>query len=73
MAVVSELYSDACALIQQAACDMYEDLHDEKGNPINDAEYVASMLVEYRKWLLIEIDLIRETAKEFSTDACLPS
>jgi hypothetical protein len=52
---------------------MYEDLHDEKGNPINDAEYVASMLVEYRKWLLIEIDLIRETAKEFSTDACLPS
>tara|TARA_R110000772_G_scaffold92111_1_gene188763 strand:+ start:5150 stop:5341 length:192 start_codon:yes stop_codon:yes gene_type:complete len=48
------------------ACDlMYESLHDNNGNPLTDVEPAIEVVTSCRKWLLLEIDLIRECVKEY--------
>jgi hypothetical protein len=44
---------------------MYESLHDNNGNPLTDVEPAIEVVTSCRKWLLLEIDLIRECVKEY--------
>jgi len=41
-----------------------ECMHDDKGEPINDLEYINKGIAELRQSMNIEIDLIRELSKE---------
>ena len=63
--LLSEIYAGACSRIQQAGSDLYEALHKDNGDPIGSRELVVDIVGEYRKWLLIEVDLIREAVREY--------
>jgi uncharacterized protein HemX len=62
---LSDMYSKACARLQQAAADLYEDLHTNQGDPKTDVAKVTDVVGAYRRWLLVEADFIRELAKEY--------
>lgn len=56
---LSRMYNIACARAQSVVIDMYESLHDEKGNPVRDPELVR--------------EIIRNTVKEIRTEFSLAS
>ena len=62
---LSEMYAMSCARLQQAASELYEDLHTKQGSPKTDVPEVIEMITAYKRWLVIEADLIRELAKEY--------
>tara|TARA_R110002012_G_C11519574_1_gene599304 strand:+ start:226 stop:396 length:171 start_codon:yes stop_codon:yes gene_type:complete len=43
-----------------------EFLHNDEGEPINDTEGITKSILELRQAMNIEIDLIREVAKEYN-------
>ena len=61
---LSKMYADACDRIQKAGADLYETLHDNKGRPEHDVTAVIDIVAEHRRWILIELDFIREAVKE---------
>jgi hypothetical protein len=61
---LSELYGVACARIQQAGSDLYEDLHHADGDPIGNLGEVVDKLALYKRYILSEVDFIREVVRE---------
>lgn len=51
--------------MHEATTILYEAIHDYNGDPHVDVEYVKDRLTEYRKWISDEIDLIRQTIREY--------
>jgi len=43
-----------------------EFMHTDEGEPISDAEGITKAILELRQSMNIEIDLIREIAKEYN-------
>jgi hypothetical protein len=64
-AELSKIYGGACNRMHEAVTHLYEALHDYQGDPHIDVGYVVDRVSEYRRWLLIEADMIREAVKEF--------
>lgn len=62
---LSEIYEKACGRIRLASCELYENLHDDRGQPLYEKEPVIDALLEFKEWCSIEIDLI-QTAQEES-------
>ncbi len=58
-------YMGACKRMHEACTDLYESLHDKKGDPISDVSVVSSAVSKYRGWFMIEADLIREAVKQY--------
>tara|TARA_R100000005_G_C5001241_1_gene208324 strand:+ start:3987 stop:4208 length:222 start_codon:yes stop_codon:yes gene_type:complete len=65
---VSETYFTACERIHDAADMLYESLHDEDGNAVNEFNEVLKKIKDFRDWVNIEIDLVREVCKEYEND-----
>ena len=65
---VSETYFIACERIHDAADMLYESLHNDDGNAVTDFNEVLNKIKDFRDWVNIEIDLVREACKEYEND-----
>jgi hypothetical protein len=63
---LSERYFDAFDRMYYNLSEVIEMLHDEDGDPISDPEVVGDIVVTLRQYINLEMDLIRELAKEYS-------
>ena len=63
---LSKTYFGACSRMQEACDALYEALHTSSGQPDTCVESVYDSISEYRRWLLIEADLIREAVKQYN-------
>ena len=60
-------YCKACVRMRKQVTAYYDDfMHDEKGEPITDTEKINRAILELRQAMNIELDLIREAAKEIN-------
>lgn len=64
---LSELYHLACARSQEVLVDLYEDLHDEDGQPIvhDDLDSIKSRVQQAVKEIRTELSLINSAVEEF--------
>ena len=53
-------YSRAALRMHKAIDELYEDLHDDYGDPITDEYYVLDMIGKFRHIIWLETDLIKE-------------
>ena len=61
-------YCTACARMRQHITAYYDEfMHDEDGEPIQDTDKINRAILELRQAMNIELDLIREAAKERNT------
>ena len=65
---VSETYFIACKRIHDAADMLYESLHNNDGNAVTEFNEVLNKIKDFRDWVNIEIDLVREACKEYEND-----
>ena len=65
---VSETYFIACERIHDAADMLYESLHNNDGNAVTEFNEVLNKIKDFRDWVNIEIDLVREACKEYEND-----
>ena len=65
---VSETYFIACERIHDAADMLYESLHNDDGNAVTEFNEVLNKIKDFRDWVNIEIDLVREVCKEYEHD-----
>jgi hypothetical protein len=65
---VSETYFIACERIHDAADMLYESLHNDDGNAVTEFNEVLNKIKDFRDWVNIEIDLVREACKEYEND-----
>jgi len=65
---VSETYFIACERIHEAADMLYESLHNDDGNAVTEFNEVLNKIKDFRDWVNIEIDLVREACKEYEND-----
>ena len=63
---VSKSYCTALSMIHDLTSKMYEDIHDEKGNPILDEDYLYLKTQEYKKIVRGELDMIKSTASQYN-------
>ena len=64
---LSQTYFDACIRMRFYVTSFYDEfLHNDEGEPINDTEGITKSILELRQAMNIEIDLIREVAKEYN-------
>ena len=58
-------YCKACTRMRQYITAYYDEfMHDEDGEPITDTDKINRAILELRQAMNIELDLIREAAKE---------
>lgn len=64
---LSQAYFDACTRMRFYVTAFYDEfMHTDEGEPISDAEGITKAILELRQSMNIEIDLIREIAKEYN-------
>lgn len=64
---ISELFHIACARSQEVLVDLYEDLHDDDGEPIiyEDTDWVKVRVQQAVKEIRTELSLINSAVEEF--------
>lgn len=65
---VSKTYFQACERIHDAADMLYESLHEEDGEALTEFSEILIKIKDFRDWVNIEIDLVREVCKEHEND-----
>jgi hypothetical protein len=63
---LSTTFFGACDRMHQACTQLYEGLHKQDGTVNTSTEQVLDKISEYKKWMLIEADLIREAVREYN-------
>lgn len=63
---LSERYFEAFERMHHNLSEILEMLHDDNGDAIDDPDVVGDVVVTLRQYLNLEMDLIRELAKEYS-------
>lgn len=63
---LSERYFEAFERMHYNLSEILEMLHDDNGDAIDDPDVVSDVVVTLRQYLNLEMDLIRELAKEYS-------
>jgi len=63
---LSERYFEAFERMHHNLSEILEMLHDDHGDAIDDPDVVSDVVVTLRQYLNLEMDLIRELAKEYS-------
>ena len=63
---LSQTYYGACSRMQEACRELYEALHTSSGEVATSTDKVYDTISEYRRWMLIEADLIREAVKQYN-------
>ncbi len=64
MQSVSKSYYTALSMVHDLTTELYERVHDHKGNPILDEEYLYNVIQEYKKIVRGELDMIKSAAKQ---------
>jgi hypothetical protein len=64
MPTLSETYLGACERMHKATSTLYEELHNDNGEPHKQIDQVLDIVNKYKRWVLIEVDLIREACRE---------
>ena len=54
----------ACERMHKATSTLYEELHNDNGEPHKQIDQVLDIVNKYKRWVLIEVDLIREACRE---------
>lgn len=62
---LSEMYALATKRMTAAMAQMYEDLHDEEGDPLETLEAVERAIADAKKQIQLEVDLIKQAVIEF--------
>lgn len=62
---LSEYYSLASLKVHALIDELYESLHDEKGEPLTEYEDVLDTVLRVRKSMFEELDLIKSIVREF--------
>ena len=58
-------YCGACVRMREHVTAFYDEfMHDEEGEPITDKDKINRAILDLRQAMNIELDLIREAAKE---------
>lgn len=63
---LSERYFEAFERMHHNLSEILEMLHDDNGDAIDDPDVVSDVVITLRQYLNLEMDLIRELAKEYS-------
>ncbi len=63
---LSNLYFVTCNEIHEITSKLYEDLHKDNGEPINNWEQVIDTMLDYRKGVLAEIEGVRSACEEYN-------
>lgn len=58
------VYFIALDRVQALTTELYEELFDKNGNPIEDLEKIVSAVMHYRKRVNIEIDMVKSACRE---------
>ena len=61
---LSEIYHLACSRSQESLVDLYEELHDKKGNPIVNNDLIKSKIQQSIKEIRTELSLISSAVEE---------
>jgi len=61
---LSQMYFRATARIHDLANELYEELHNPAGFPIEDPEQIAIITNKYSRWIRSELDFIRSVNQE---------
>jgi len=64
MQSVSKSYYTALSMVHDLTTELYERVHDHKGNPILDEEYLYDVIQEYKKIVRGELDMIKSAARQ---------
>lgn len=64
MKSVSKSYYTALSMVHDLTTELYERVHDHKGNPILDEEYLYDVIQEYKKIVRGELDMIKSAARQ---------
>jgi hypothetical protein len=65
---LSEYFYIACDRIHQVIDDLFESLHDEKGEPLMTTEQVEKAMEGVRAALYQELDLIKSIVDEYESE-----
>lgn len=63
---LSRLYFVACNRISEASTELYEKIHTRKGEAVFEVDDVLDEIKKFQKQSLAEIDLIRQSVKEYN-------
>jgi len=64
---LSETYYSACERMHTYVTAFYDEfMHTEDGEPISNPEEIAKAIFTLRQSMNLEIDLVRELAKEYN-------
>ena len=64
---LSETYYNACERMHSYVSAFYDEfIHTEDGEPISNPEEIAKAIFTLRQSMNIEIDVVRELAKEYN-------
>jgi len=61
---LSRMYFIATSFINEVTTELYENLHDKDGTPIEDPDKVKLLVDAYVKRVRIEAELIRSAVKQ---------
>lgn len=67
-ASVSKAYYTATARVCDLMTEMYEDLHDSKGNPLLDQETISYKINAYKRVVRSELELIKSAIEQYNED-----
>ena len=57
-------YFESCNRMQQAVTELYESLHNSKGDIVYDVDLVLEAVYEFKKAIAVDTDLIKDIAIE---------
>jgi len=63
---LSEVYSCSTQEIQRLTTELYEELHNDTGNPISSSEDVAELVKDFRMKVNIEVATIKDACLEYN-------
>ena len=61
---LSKCYSDATSRMSHLSTELYESIHDENGNPLEDLELVRKEIQSFQRGVREEIDFIKSACRE---------
>ena len=65
---LSRLYSFSANEIQKLTIELYEELHDDKGAPIQEWEPMLNNVRKYKRLVIQELEAIKVALREYAQE-----
>lgn len=65
---VSKSFFTATSRVAELMTDLYESLHDHKGNPITDIEDATAKVNAYKRVVRAELELVVSAVQQYNED-----